>query len=259
MTPSALVIAPLQAVRQMIVGSLQQAGYLVAGVMGVDGARAFFAHMRPDLVVVDAPTLGAEGCKWVAELRVSAPNLLWLVLAERGADVLPLLGGECACRIHKPFAPAELLVAVRNLCSRRPLLHSKQTLRTGTLSLDPVTHRVFRGNDPVFLKPAEFRLLAFFMAHPERVFTRTQLLDEVWGDRALVDERSVDVQIRRLRAALAPYGHGGRIETVRGSGYRFVASECVSASGNQACNLSGFLPIPQALPHSMTVSPAITS
>lgn len=259
MNPGILVIAPLPAVRQMIVGSLQQAGYPAAGVIGADEAQAFLTSLRPDLVIVDALALDAAGCKWVAELRDCMPNLLWLILADHNVGVLPLLGGEFVSRLRKPFSHAELMAAVRGLCSRRFPLSSKETLKTGTLSLDPVTHRVFRGDVPVFLKPAEFRLLAFFMAHPERVFTRTQLLDEVWGERALVDERSVDVQIRRLRAALAPHGYGERIETVRGAGYRFVASDHLLVHGDQDRILRGLLSAPQAMSHSMTASPVLAS
>jgi len=260
MNPGVLVIAPLPAVRQMIVGSLQQAGYPAAGVMGADEARAFFANLRPDLVIVDALALGAEGCKWVAELRASMPDLLWLVLADRDAAVLPLLGGESASRLSKPFAPAELLAAVRALCNQRPLAYSKETLKIGTLLLDPVTYRVCCGETPIPLKPMEFRLLAFFMAHPERVFTRTELLDEVWGDQSFIDERAVDVQIRRLRATLAPHGHGERIETVRGAGYRFVGRMgCAGVSGSYERAFRAGLVLPQAALHSTNVPQPVAS
>ena len=123
----------------------------------------------------------------------------------------------------KPFSPKELVARVRAVLRRRAPHLAGEAVEAGTLALNPATHRVLAAGQPIELGPTEFRLLFFFMTHAERVYTRSQLLDEVWGDHVFIEERTVDVHIRRLRAALEPSGHHDRIETVRGTGYRFRA------------------------------------
>ena len=123
--------------------------------------------------------------------------------------------------VTKPFSPKELVARIRAVLRRRAPHLAGEAVEIGALSLNPATHRVLADGQPVELGPTEFRLLFFFMTHPERVYSRAQLLDEVWGDHVFIEERTVDVHIRRLRAALEPSGHQDLIETVRGTGYRF--------------------------------------
>jgi two-component system phosphate regulon response regulator PhoB len=123
--------------------------------------------------------------------------------------------------ITKPFSPKELVARVRAVLRRRQPHLAGDVVEIGALSLNPATHRVIAAGQPVELGPTEFRLLLFFMSHPERVYSRAQLLDEVWGDHVFIEERTVDVHIRRLRATLEPTGEHERVETVRGAGYRF--------------------------------------
>ena len=125
--------------------------------------------------------------------------------------------------VTKPFSPRELKARIKSVLRRRAPESAQEALRVGTLELDPVTHRTTAGGAPVALGPTEFRLLKFLMARPERVHSRSQLLDQVWGDHVYIEERTVDVHIRRLRLALEPAGHEQMIETVRGSGYRLAA------------------------------------
>ncbi|RMG30085.1 MAG: response regulator, partial [Gammaproteobacteria bacterium] len=122
--------------------------------------------------------------------------------------------------VTKPFSPRELAARIRAVLRRAGGM-ADERLVAGTLVLDPAAHRVSVDGEPVHLGPTEFRLLHHFMAHPERVYSRSQLLDAVWGRDAFIEERTVDVHVRRLRKALTPFGLAGRIETVRGVGYRF--------------------------------------
>jgi two-component system phosphate regulon response regulator PhoB len=123
--------------------------------------------------------------------------------------------------VTKPFSPKELVARVRAVLRRRAPHLAGEAVEIGSLQLNPATHRVLADGQAIDLGPTEFRLLFFFMTHAERVYTRAQLLDEVWGDHVFIEERTVDVHIRRLRAALEPSGHHERVETVRGTGYRF--------------------------------------
>jgi two-component system phosphate regulon response regulator PhoB len=124
--------------------------------------------------------------------------------------------------VTKPFSPRELKARIKSVLRRRAPEAAQEPLEVGPLRLDPLTHRVSFGDRTVTLGPTEFRLLRFFLARPERVHTRSQLLDQVWGDHVYIEERTIDVHIRRLRLALAPYGADRMIETVRGSGYRLA-------------------------------------
>ena len=126
--------------------------------------------------------------------------------------------------VTKPFSPRELLARIKAVLRRRAPELTDEPIEISGLRLDPATHRVGAGGTQLDLGPTEFRLLHFLMAHPERVHSRTHLLDQVWGDHVFVEERTVDVHIRRLRKALEPTGHDRLIETVRGSGYRLAAN-----------------------------------
>jgi two-component system phosphate regulon response regulator PhoB len=126
--------------------------------------------------------------------------------------------------VTKPFSPRELKARIKAVLRRRAPEAAQETLQSGALTLDPLAHRVAVAGNAVSLGPTEFRLLRFLMARPDRVHSRSQLLDLVWGDHVYIEERTVDVHIRRLRAALEPFGADALIETVRGSGYRLAAT-----------------------------------
>ena len=124
--------------------------------------------------------------------------------------------------ITKPFSTSELLARIKAVIRRRAPLLSEEAVEIAGVRLDPAAHRITVGGGRIELGATEFRLLHFFMTHPDRVYSRAQLLDEVWGDHVFVEERTVDVHIRRLRQSLSPSGHQGLLETVRGTGYRFL-------------------------------------
>jgi two-component system phosphate regulon response regulator PhoB len=145
------------------------------------------------------------------------------MLTARGEESAKVQGLEVGADdyVTKPFSPRELLARIQAVLRRRQPQSTADAVEVGGLRLDPVTHRVVAQGEQLTLGPTEFRLLHFLMTHPERVHTRTQLLDQVWGDHVFVEERTVDVHIRRLRAALEPCRLDGLVQTVRGSGYRF--------------------------------------
>jgi two-component system phosphate regulon response regulator PhoB len=125
--------------------------------------------------------------------------------------------------VTKPFSPRELKARIKSVLRRRAPEAAQEPLSVGGLALDPLTHRVTANGQPVAIGPTEFRLLRFLLARPERVHSRAQLLDQVWGDHVYIEERTVDVHVRRLRLALEPYGLDNLVETVRGSGYRLAS------------------------------------
>jgi two-component system phosphate regulon response regulator PhoB len=154
-----------------------------------------------------------------------------IMLTARGQEQDKIAGLESGADdyVTKPFSPRELLARIKAVLRRRAPQLTDEPIELGGLKLDPATHRVSSGVRNLDLGPTEFRLLHFLMAHPERVHSRSQLLDHVWGDHVFVEERTVDVHIRRLRKALEPTGHDRLIETVRGSGYRLSAAAPVAS------------------------------
>ncbi|MFN4064997.1 MAG: winged helix-turn-helix domain-containing protein, partial [Parazoarcus communis] len=148
-----------------------------------------------------------------------------IFLTARADEVDRIVGLELGADdyVAKPFSPRELVARIKAVLRRRAPQATEDPVELGGLRLDPETHRVSAGEQALSLGPTEFRLLHFLMTHPERVHSRAQLLDQVWGDHVFVEERTVDVHIRRLRCALEPSGHDALVQTVRGSGYRFSA------------------------------------
>ena len=262
MTPSILVLERQLAIQSLLVGNLNQAGFVAVGAGCAEEGLSLIRTIRPDLVVLDCTLPDRSGNPLLNSLRDKEqtrelPLLILVNKGERGRVGADL---EAENFLDKPFSPRDFIAAVRSILSRRLLPVSGERLNAGSLSLNTTTHRVSSDGAPIHLKPAEFRLLAFFMAHPERVFSRTQLLDEVWGDQVFIDERAVDVQIRRLRAALAPYGHGECVETVRGTGYRFCGN---TGPAQNTCTqervLRPVLLVPQTASHSTTLVPLMAS
>jgi two-component system phosphate regulon response regulator PhoB len=221
-----LVVEDERAIREMVCFNLGRAGYSVSPVADAREARAAIADQRPDLVLMDWMLPDISGLELTRQLKrdPETKEIPVIMLTARGEedDRVAGLDGGADDYIVKPFAPRELLARIR-AALRRLEAADAEVVSAGTLKLDSAGHRVSAGGVEVALGPTEYRLLEFFMRHPDRVYSRTQLLDRVWGGNVYVEERTVDVHIRRLRKALTPTGHDQLIRTVRGAGYRFSA------------------------------------
>ena len=188
-------------------------------------ADAAIRKALPDVVVLDWMLPGESGVAFARRLRADerTRDLPILMLTARAMEQDKISGLEAGADdyLTKPFSPKELAARIKAVLRRRAPQLSGDAVEVEGLRLDPATRRVSANGQRVELAPSEFRLLHFFMTHPERVYTRAQLLDQVWGDHVFIEERTVDVHIRRLRKALAATGHDRLIDTVRGSGYSF--------------------------------------
>lgn len=227
MAPTILVVEDEPAIQELLAVNLKHNGFLVVRAGSAEDADAAIRAALPDLLILDWMLPGQSGVSLAKRLRSDerTRELPIIMLTARVHEEDKVLGLEAGADdyITKPFSPKELVARVRAVLRRRMPHLAGEVVEIGTLSLNPATHRVMAGGQPVELGPTEFRLLLFFMSHTERVYSRAQLLDEVWGDHVFIEERTVDVHIRRLRAALEPTGEDSRIETVRGAGYRFRA------------------------------------
>ena len=199
--------------------------------MQTDIAQGVMKERLPNLIILDWMLPGKSGVQFAKELRADErtrglPILMLTAKSEEADKVLGLDSGADDY-VTKPFSPKELVARVRALLRRQTPIDDSGPLEVGPLKLDPGSHRVFAvwpNSDPkpISLGPTEYRLLQYFMANPERVHSRTSLLDNVWGNEVYIEERTVDVHIKRLRAALSPLDCDRFIETVRGSGYRIT-------------------------------------
>ncbi len=220
-----LIVEDEAPIRDMIRFALERAGFRVTEAEDAQGARLSMAEQRPDMVLLDWMLPGVSGAEFARELRrddLSADLPIIMVTARVDEDdrVRGLnLGADDY--VTKPFSSSELVARVRAVLRRSLPGGEDETLELDGLVLDAASQRVAAGEAPVKLGPTEYRLLRFFMSNPERVYSREQMLDRVWGQNVFVEERTVDVHIRRLRKALAPHGFDSFIQTVRGSGYRF--------------------------------------
>ncbi|MET0657365.1 MAG: phosphate regulon transcriptional regulator PhoB [Steroidobacteraceae bacterium] len=220
-----LIVEDERPIREMIAFGLRRHGFEVREAVDVTSARASIADRRPDLVLVDWMLPDMSGLELTRALKrdkdtQELPIILLTARAEEQDKVLGLDGGADDY-VTKPFSPRELLARINAVLRRTPSGSNDEVIEAEGLVLDAASHRVTVGDRTVQLGPTEYRLLSFFMTHPERVYSRAQLLDRVWGGNVYVEERTVDVHIRRLRKALETFDYDRFIQTVRGSGYRF--------------------------------------
>jgi two-component system phosphate regulon response regulator PhoB len=220
-----LVVEDERSIREMIAFALRRAGFEVREAEDCRTARAALADHRPDLVLVDWMLPDQSGLELTKGLKRerSTRDLPVILLTARAeeADKVAGLDGGADDYITKPFSPRELIARVNAVMRRGGVADEGETVRFEQLTLDRAGHRVMVGERSVAMGPTEYRLLEFFMTHPERVYSREQLLDRVWGGNVYVEERTIDVHIRRLRRALEDHGYDHWVQTVRGAGYRF--------------------------------------
>jgi two-component system phosphate regulon response regulator PhoB len=227
MPANILLVEDEPAIQELIAANLGRAGHHVVRTADAEAANTVIRNALPDLVLLDWMLPGMSGIEFARRLKADerTRGIPIIMLTARGDEQDKVAGLEMGADdyVTKPFSPRELVARIKAVLRRRAPQATEDPVELGGLRLDPATHRVGSGDRPIALGPTEFRLLHFLMTHPERVHSRTQLLDQVWGDHVFVEERTVDVHVRRLRAALEPTGHDPLIQTVRGSGYRFSA------------------------------------
>lgn len=223
--PNILVVEDEAAIREMLNFSLGKAGFSVQEAADARQAQDMMNKSVPDLILLDWMLPGISGVDLANKLRQArrTHNVPIIMLTARGEEENKIKGLEAGADdyVTKPFSTRELIARINAVLRRTGGEAEGEVLEVGGLKLDTVGHRVTVDNQPLELGPTEFRLLHFFMTHAERVFSRSQLLDQVWGDHVYIEERTVDVHIRRLRRALESYDCDKYIQTVRGAGYRF--------------------------------------
>lgn len=220
-----LLVEDEAAIREMVCLALERAGFTVW--QAEDGASAdrVLADGMPDLILLDWMLPGASGLEIARHLRRDEVTrevpIIMLTARSEEEDCIRGLDSGVDDYMTKPFSPRELVARIRALLRRTSKAEADGTLDAGGLVLDTISHRVSAAGEPLDMGPTEFRLLQFFMTHPERVYSRAQLLDMVWSRGSFVEERTVDVHIRRLRKVLENGGYDRMVQTVRGAGYRF--------------------------------------
>ena len=219
-----LVVEDEEAIAELIAINLRHAGFDVDVAVNAEQALAAVDRVLPDLVLVDWMLPGQSGLalakRWRTQARTRELPMIMLTARADEADKIAGLDAGADDYLTKPFSTNELLARIRAVLRRKAPEALDSVVTAGGLRLDPATRRVSRNEREVKLGPTEFRLLHFLMTHPERVHSRAQLLDRVWGDHVFIEERTVDVHVKRLREALGPVQCAGIIETVRGAGYR---------------------------------------
>lgn len=227
MAANILVVEDEPAIQELLTLNLQQAGHHPLRAMSVEQAQLLMRETLPDLILLDWMLPGMSGIEFARRLKSDAATkaIPIIMLTAKGEETDKVRGLEVGADdyVTKPFSPRELLARIKAVLRRRAPQMTDDPMEVGGLRVDPVTHRVTGNGTPIELGPTEFRLLHFLMSNPERVHSRAQVLDKVWGDRVYVEDRTVDVHIRRLRKALETSGHEEMIQTVRGVGYRFSA------------------------------------
>jgi len=220
-----LIVDDEPGIRQMLSFTLAGDGYGCAEAGDIEEAQVSLLNRRPDLILLDWMLPGISGIDFARRLKRDARTadipIIMLTAKTEESDKIKGLDSGADDYITKPFSTRELLARVRAVLRRTKVTEEAEAVTVNGLRLDTQTHRVAIDDRPLELSPTEFRLLHFFLTHPERVYTRSQLLDEVWGNEAYIEERTVDVHIRRLRKILEPHGYDQYIQTVRSVGYRF--------------------------------------
>jgi len=225
MLANILLVEDEEAIREMVGFALKRAGYGFQEAEDAEQARGRIQEKLPDLILMDWMLPRQSGLDFARDLRrqYDTKHVPIIMLTARTEEDDKVKGLEVGADdyVTKPFSPKELLARIKAVLRRTAPQTTADTVHSGGLTLDPNTHRVMTDGNPVQMGPTEFRLLHFFMTHVERVYSRAQLLDLVWGNNVYVEERTVDVHIRRLRKVLEPGSYHRMIQTVRGAGYRF--------------------------------------
>ncbi|MFT3721919.1 phosphate regulon transcriptional regulator PhoB [Pseudorhodoferax sp.] len=234
--PRVLIVEDEPAIAELVAVNLRHNGFAPTWAMDSVTAQAELDAVLPDVVLLDWMLPGESGLslarKWRADPRTKAVPIIMLTARGDEHDRVTGLDAGADDYIAKPFSTKELLARIRALLRRRAPEQAGGAVQIGALVLDSATHRVSHEGQPLKMGPTEFKLLHYLMQHPERVHSRSQLLDRVWGDHVFIEERTVDVHVKRLREALG--AAGSMVETVRGAGYRITAQPVAPAGGQRA-------------------------
>ncbi|MEY4454211.1 MAG: hypothetical protein RI951_805 [Pseudomonadota bacterium] len=224
MKANILIVEDESPILELLALNISQAGYNPLRAISAEHAEKLISEALPDIILLDWMLPGMSGIDFAKKLRGNALTkaIPIIMLTARSDELDKVKGLEVGADdyITKPFSPRELNARIKAVLRRKAPELTEDLLKINGLELDPVSHRVTGNNKPLEMGPTEFRLLHFFMSNPERVYSRSQLLDKVWGSQIFIEDRTVDVHIRRLRNILAQSQHENLIQTVRGSGYR---------------------------------------
>lgn len=225
MSKRVLLVEDEAPIREMLEFVLEQSGFETTQAEDYQIALDMVKEPYPDLILLDWMLPGGSGVQLAKKLKQHefTRDIPIIMLTARGEEEDKVRGLDAGADdyITKPFSPKELVARIKAVMRRVTPTSAEEPIAFNGLNLDPVSHRVTANSEPLDMGPTEFKLLHFFMTHAERVYSREQLLDNVWGTNVYVEDRTVDVHIRRLRKAIAKFGHDNMIQTVRGAGYRF--------------------------------------
>lgn len=220
-----LIVEDEDAIRGMLMMVLEQSGFMPIAAADAEEAQKILDNDLPDLILLDWMLPGISGVEWARRLKKEPMyrDIPIILLTARGEEEDKVRGLEIGADdyISKPFSPKELVARIRAVLRRSGKIPGQAQISLGDLTLDTEQHRLSIGDKQLEVSPTEFRLMQFFMTHPDKVYSRTQLLDQVWGRSVYIEERTIDVHIRRLRKILEEYGREDIVQTVRGFGYRF--------------------------------------
>lgn len=226
---SVLVVDDEPDIREVIRFALEGASFRVLEAGHADEARKLINSEQPDLILLDWMLPGRSGLELAQQLKQNPKTRSTpiIMVSARGEEEDRVKGLDTGADdyITKPFSPREMIARVNAVLRRSKADELADQIEIGGLTIDNISHRVTANGKRVDIAPTEYRLLHFFMTHADRAFSRSQLLDQVWGDQVYVEERTVDVHVRRLRKALEAHGHDRLLQTVRGVGYRFSDKE----------------------------------
>ncbi|MEI6869135.1 MAG: phosphate regulon transcriptional regulator PhoB [Methylophilaceae bacterium] len=224
MKANVLIVEDESPILELLALNISQAGYNPLRAISAEHAEKLINEALPDIILLDWMLPGMSGIDFAKKLRSNTltKTIPIIMLTARSEELDKVKGLEVGADdyITKPFSPRELNARIKAVLRRKAPELTEDLLKINGLELNPVSHRVSGNNKPLEMGPTEFRLLHFFMSNPERVYSRSQLLDKVWGSQIFIEDRTVDVHIRRLRNILTQSQHEGLIQTVRGSGYR---------------------------------------
>ena len=220
-----LIVDDEPAIREMVAVALELADFDVLEAENAQRGHEIIVDERPDLVLLDWMLPSVTGIELARRLKrdETTNEIPIIMLTAKSEEDNKIQGLDVGADdyITKPFSTRELISRIKAVLRRASSTAADKAIEVEGLCLDPVSHRISADDEPVDMGPTEYRLLEFFMSHQERAYSRTQLLDQVWGANVYVEDRTIDVHIRRLRKALAPFGYDRFIQTVRGTGYRF--------------------------------------